>query len=761
MSTDLRAAALFARALEQSLRAPGRRDALDLHGPGTTSLGAWFLGPKAENERLLLELATHAIRAHAKERREYYPDDPEWITREIKRSPAYVESVGDLRAEFERLIDRLHGSAPFYSYRYQAHMLWDVTLPGALGYLAALLYNQNNVAAEASPVTTLLEMQVGDDLCAMLGYVVPTPSDDTAATAPWGHITCDGSVANIESMWAARNVKYYPLALARAIAREARLAAARGVMIRLANGREVPLLEAGDWELLNIRADDTLALPARLQAGFEIDPQDLSAIMRAYAIQDLGMVEFHRRYLPDMAAPVVVGPATMHYSWPKAAALLGVGDQNLLRVPVDADGRLEIPELRATLEQCLADRRPVLQAVAVIGTTEESAVDPLADMVTLRDRVRRKGQDFVIHADAAWGGYFASVLRPPSSIEAQGLLGAEARHRRQFTPTMVMSRYVEKQYGALPQADSITVDPHKGGCIPYPAGGLCYRNSAMRNIVSFTAPVVFHGGVDPTVGVYGVEGSKPGAAAAAVYLSHRVMRPDQSGYGKLLGKCLFNSKRLYAELVTMARAGDPFIVVPFQRLPAERAGRPRPEVRAQLEFIRERIVPRTNDELIADRKAMALFRELGSDQTIIAYTFNFLNADGSRNADPAKLLALNTEIFNRLSLHPDPKKVRRTPMIVTSSSFDPATYGRPLVDGLKARLGIKGDPRAAVPFLISTTLDPWITDTATGNFIPRIIDILRRTVLAVIGEMEHGGAPPPPPRGKPKPKRPTPVPAGR
>ena len=39
----------------------------------------------------------------------------------------------------------------------------------------------------------------------------------------------------------------------------------------------------------------------------------------------------------------------------------------------------------------------------------------------------------------------------------------------------------------------------------------------MRNLVSLKAPVVYHGGVDPTVGVYGVEGSKPGAAAAAIY----------------------------------------------------------------------------------------------------------------------------------------------------------------------------------------------------------------------------------------------------
>ncbi len=739
----LDSAALFARALEEASRQPGR-DALDLHGPGTTSLGAWFLGPKAENEELLLQMATEAIRAHARERREYYPNDPPWITDDIKRSAAYRDSVETLRAQFGRLLGELHGSAPFYSYRYQAHMLWDVTLPGVLGYLAALLYNQNNVAAEASPVTTLLEMKVGEDLCAMLGYQVP-PKADTSAMRPWGHITCDGSVANLESMWAARNIKYFPIALALAVSREKDLEAARGITVPLADGRTVPLLEAGEWELLNVRADDALALPGRLESQFKIDPKTLDAVMRKYSVQDLGVLEFCRRHLPKAPAPVVLGPATMHYSWPKAAALLGIGDHNLQRIPVDLDGRLEVPRLRDALAQCLAERRPVLQVVAVIGTTEESAVDPLDDMVALRDEFRAKGLDFVIHADAAWGGYFASLLRRPSSTEPQALTADDARHRREFTPTMVMSEYVRRQYEALPEADSITVDPHKGGCIPYPAGGLCYRNFAMRNIVSFTAPVVYHDGVDPTVGVYGVEGSKPGAAAAAVYLSHRVMRPDRSGYGKLLGKCLFNSKRLYAELVTMASDADRFIVVPFQRLPAERTDHPNPdEVKAQREFIRNRIVKRSNDELLADDEAMALFHELGSDQTIIAYTFNFRNTDGTLNADPARLLAFNTEIFDRLSLHPGKSKAKPAPMIVTSSSFDPAVYGRPLVDGLKTRLGIAGDPAAVVPFLISTTLDPWITDTADGNFLPEIIRILRATVEEIIGK-----------------KWPTPVPAGR
>lgn len=60
-----------------------------------------------------------------------------------------------------------------------------------------MFYNPNNVAFEASPLTTRLEIEVGVQLCDMLGYTVDNSKSDTA----WGHITCDGTVANLESIW--------------------------------------------------------------------------------------------------------------------------------------------------------------------------------------------------------------------------------------------------------------------------------------------------------------------------------------------------------------------------------------------------------------------------------------------------------------------------------------------------------------------------------------------------------------------------------
>ena len=700
---------------------------IDVTG-GTDSFATWFLGPKAENGEVLRKLADRAVKAQIADRLAYQSEDPPWVTEAIKATPAYKAGIQALESALDELVGRLCASVPFYSYRYQAHMLWDTTLPAVLGYLAAMLFNQNNVAAEASPVTTQLEMEVGRDLCTMLGY------DVSSAAPPWGHITCDGSVANIESMWAARNLKYFPVSLAAAIDNDSRLKAAKGLKTRLPDGKSAKLVELDAWGKLNLGVDEILALPTRLHKEYGINTDELTLILQSYSLQSLGLVDLSRKYLSVARPGVVVVPGTRHYSWPKAAAILGIGMGQLIDIPVDLDARMDIDRLREELDKCLDAKQPVIQVVAVVGSTEESAVDPLSDIVEVREEYRRSGMDFPIHVDAAWGGYFASILRPDPSDEPPP--EGEERDVRQYTPAMAMSTYVEKQYRAFGSADSITVDPHKGGYIPYPAGGLCYRNASMRDLVSMAAPVVYHGKVDPTVGIYGIEGSKPGAAAAAVYLSHRVIRPNQSGYGKILGRTLFNSKRLYAALVTLPTEDDPFVIEAIQRLPAVQRGESGPKVAAELARIKKEIADRTNDEILADAKTMQLFRELGSDQNIVSYAFNFL-VDGQRNEDVGKLNALNKAVFTELSLGRDLGRVPETKMFVTSSDADPAVYGATIVDDFRRRLGVTGSQGTPITFLISTTMDPWLTDTATGNFIPVLMDVMRKAVLAAVKKVTN------------------------
>lgn len=743
-------------ALEEVAREP---DAPTLKTAGSRKVEAWFLGTKGENGDAFERLVLEAIRDHIFWRRNFHPGDPTHVSEQVKRSPDYLQAMDALKDGHQELLAFLKKSVPFFSMRYQGHMNWDLTIPGMLGYFSAMLYNPNNVAFEGSTATTILELLVADDLCRMLGYRVPQPGD-TAATRPWGHITCDGTVANIEALWAARNLKYFPVAFREALKSEPDLAPARDMTVTLPlGGGTKPLRDLTTWELLNLPVDDILALSGRLTTEFGIDIKDRDKIARAlapYSLQTLGLAEFARRFLDDegIGDPVVLVPGSKHYSFPKAASLLGLGAANLINVPVDKDARQSLEALRQRLELCLNPRdagrkRPVIMVVSVMGTTEESAIDPLESILELRDEFLARGLAFVVHADAAWGGYHRSLLNEQEfDLPRPGM--AEAAPAEP-PPAAPLSAHATANLRALDRADSITVDPHKSGYIPYPAGALCYRNSAMRDLVTFRAPVVFHGEAEPTVGVYGVEGSKPGAAAAAVYLSHRVIRPTAQGYGKIIGQALYSCRRLYARLLSLAGPDDPFIVVPVPRLPAERDGRPRAEVDAQRKRVAELIdrpaasgqrgeaaAPALREtgpgELEGTDEALALLREIGPDENILSYAFNLRLEDGTVNTDLALANRLNRAIYDRLRIQPG-TDIYGHDLIVSTTDFDAQDYGDEFIDDYKRRLGVECSPGRVITVLRSVVMDPWVTETEAGSFIDILEDVLRKTVVAAARQL--------------------------
>lgn len=751
-----------------SLAALRDKHEIRLEGPGTEAATAWFLGPKGENGALLQRLVAKALKSHLQFREDVYPADPRFITPEMQEAPEYTRSVEQIEREFDRALKALQECGAFFSMRSQGHMLWDVTIPAVAGYFAAMLYNQNNVAAEASPVTTMMELAVGDDLCRMLGFPLAPPSAAPAGTAPaqrpWGHITCDGSIANMEGLWMARSLKFYAPALVAAARAEKGAEKILQVGVRLLDSTEKSLGECTAWELLNLPIEEVLALPDRVTAQAKISSAQLSGYMSRYTVAALGMAGAFHEYCAQHGLrhpPIMTAPATSHYSWPKAAALLGLGTNQLWAIDVDLDARQEVDlagklpcngrTLRARLQRALDTRTPVICVVAVVGSTEESAVDPLHEVVALRDEFREKGMEFTIHADAAWGGYFASSLRSADQPPEPRLRGAPFRSAAlpqqvlASIPETPMSRDIVERYLALREADSITVDPHKAGYVLYPAGALCYRDSNMRNLVSLKSPVVFHGEADPTVGVFGIEGSKPGAAAAAVYMSHKAIRPTREGYGKVLEQCIFSSKKLYCRLRTMARPDDPFCIAFIQRLPAEREGRPPAEVEQQLRDIREWFVGRSNREIV-DGGHYDLFRQLGSDQTILTWAVNFKNADGTFNQDIGRMNDLNGAIYSAFSMIPTDGTTLKNPsdvsLIVTSSDFGVPAYGVEFVQSFLSRLGVEktaaqmSDPALpSVSFNISTQMDPWFTETE-GNpqdgFLGTIEEIIRAEILKQI-----------------------------
>jgi len=434
---------------------------------------------------------------------------------------------------------------------------------------------------------------------------------------------------------------------------------------------------------------------------------------------------------------VVLVPATAHYSWNKGVAILGLGARTLQTVDVDVDARLSVPHLRETLDACFNAKIPVIQLVAVAGSTAESAVDPLEDIIKARQDFQRRGLSMTLHADAAWGGYFASTLHAPKS-------GPDT-----MTPVEKLSPHVMAQLRALRHTDTITIDPHKSGYLPYPAGALCYRDQRMIYLVAHRAPVVDHSDDVPNAGAYGIEGSKPGAAAAGVAMSHITIPLDRSGYGELLGRCAWNAKLFYIGVNALPEPKDPFFAVPVKQLPSQAAGKSEAEIAAERAYLATLLSCESNEDamklLSEDKTLAALFSKIGPDLTVMSYAFNFLRDDGQPNTNLASMNALNQRIFEKMSV--EEVKVEDKPpevdMLVTSTVLPPRVYGDAFMQSMigRAKLEVsQDDADKALRVLISTTMNPWLTDTTTGSFLPTLMDILRKTVLESRLEILEQGA---------------------
>ena len=165
-----------------------------------------------------------------------------------------------------------------------------------------------------------------------------------------------------------------------------------------------------------------------------------------------------------------------HYSFGKAADLLGIGRDNLVKVGTDSNNRVDLNLLR---EECrrLKDRniRP-LALIGIAGTTETGHVDPLEAMA---DVAQELGCHF--HVDAAWGG-----------------------------PTLFSDRYRHLLAG-IDLADSVTIDAHKQLYVPMAAGMVVFNDpTALSAIEHHAAYILRHGSKD--LGSHTLEGSRPGKA---------------------------------------------------------------------------------------------------------------------------------------------------------------------------------------------------------------------------------------------------------
>lgn len=318
-------------------------------------------------------------------------------------------------------------------------------------------------------------------------------------------------------LWLARNLKFYPFAIRNAMAEG-------GPLDFIRQEFQVPVCKPGSdgkpvskllkdlttWEMLNLRVSTVLDMPDRLYREYNVSSEFVGSVMGKYSIQSVGRHTFETKYRIEQPIQYLLS-ATRHYSWPKGCgklfsdpgshhltkaswiAVTGIGSENCIGLPIDHGARVKVDELEKYLAKSLGEERAVYAVVAIIGSTEEGCVDPLAAVINLREKYLKLGLSFVVHADAVWGAYFCTMLPPPgtSNIVPVSVLG----ELDGVVPDSSLRNQTQADLFAIRYADSVTVDPHKSGYVPYPAGGLCYRDGLMRYLVTWKAPYIIQ---DPT-----------------------------------------------------------------------------------------------------------------------------------------------------------------------------------------------------------------------------------------------------------------------
>ncbi|MCP5191270.1 MAG: decarboxylase [Pseudomonadales bacterium] len=451
-----------------------------------------FLGPHGENAGFFQQIWGELLERTLAHRRSTFADDDSLSIG--APAPAQVQAV---TREIEQFFAILQKEVPTFSNRYLGHMISDVSIPALIGHAAVLFCNPNLASREVASAGVQFETQAINELAAMIGF---------EPVACRGHFTSGGTLANFEAFWRARFRLDHWLSLAAWLL-------------------ETGHADADIFQLAHLGWERFDACRAR----HELEPQVLAE--RSYVVQGpWNIARYYRETLGrDFPQPVVLVPGNKHYSWPKAANIFGLSEKAIWPIQLDRYGRVSIDSLRENIDRARREQRPIMMAVSVAGTTELGTVDAVDEACELFDEYRRQHNiDIWHHVDAAYGGYFCATFRGGQSL---------------------LPERAVKAFSALARADSVTLDPHKLGFVPYACGAFLVREPRAYSVSRISAPyLVEDTDIDHPSWSTTLEGSRSATGAGAVWLSSRVLPLNAQGHGAVLNQTLATTRELAHKL---------------------------------------------------------------------------------------------------------------------------------------------------------------------------------------------------------------------
>jgi tyrosine decarboxylase/aspartate 1-decarboxylase len=199
----------------------------------------------------------------------------------------------------------------------------------------------------------------------------------------------------------------------------------------------------------------------------------------------------------------VIVPASAHCSFDKAGDLL---DVKIVRAGLDSEFRVDVDAVKSAITP------NTVAIVGIAGTTGLGVVDPISKLSEVA-----LDNSLYFHVDAAFGGLVLPFLKelgfnvPIFDFEAQGVC-------------------------------SMTIDPHKMGLAPIPAGGILFRNEKLREVISWNISYLAGGEAKHAT----IVGTRSGASVIAVWslLKHL----GREGYKRIVRRCMRLTWKLADEI---------------------------------------------------------------------------------------------------------------------------------------------------------------------------------------------------------------------
>ena len=202
----------------------------------------------------------------------------------------------------------------------------------------------------------------------------------------------------------------------------------------------------------------------------------------------------HARKYKGIVDGEIIIPASAHFSFKKAADMLNL---NIVEAGLDDNYKIDVDSVKSLISD------KTVAIVAIAGTTELGLIDPIEEISKIAFE-----NNIYFHVDAAFGGFSIPFLRD---------LGYDL-------PVFDFS---------LPGVCSITVDPHKMGLAPIPAGGILFREEEYLEVMAVDSPYL-------TVKTQStIVGTRLGASSAATYAVKKYYKKE--GYSKLANEMMENT----------------------------------------------------------------------------------------------------------------------------------------------------------------------------------------------------------------------------